>query len=301
MRSALLAIATGLLLASGTPAWAAETCPPAGWTPDSLQALKKDGFHVEDDGKRQRLARDLLACLSHPDPELRDGMAFEALSTWLRSDAIDAPTRLALLESLQAEIFPMQGQGDGFAQPFAALVLAEVARTDRVQAWLTPAQRAALVESGTRYLQSVQDYRGFVAGEGWRHGVAHGADLLMQLAFNPALDKAQLDKLLAAVAAQVAPRNHAYVFGEPERLARPVLFVAARGLHTEAEWKAWLDAAAAPPAGGWSGVFKDAEGLARRHDVRAFLLALYVQARDSEVPGVQALLPALRAQLEAVP
>lgn len=301
MRSWLRALAPGLLLASGMPAMAAEGCPPQGWTPASLQALKAEKFHVDDAGKRQRLALDLVACLSDPDPTLRDGIAFEALSTWLRADAIDQRTRLALLEDLQADVYPMKGRGAGFTQPFAALVLAEVARTDRKKAWLTPVQRAALVESASRYLQSVQDYRGFVAGEGWRHGVAHGADLLMQLALNPALDKAQLDSLLAAVASQVAPRGQAYVFGEPERLGRPVLFVAARGLHTEAEWKAWLDAVAAPPPGGWEVVFNDADGLARRHDVRAFLLGLYAQARDSQQAGVQALLPALRAQLEAVP
>ena len=100
---------------------------------------------------------------------------------------------------------------------------------------------------------------------------------------------------------QVAPAGHAYVFGEPERLARPVLFAAARGLHTEAEWTAWLAQVAAPPAGGWAGAFADTDGLARRHDVRAFLLGMYAQARDSQQAGVQALLPGLRAQLEAVP
>jgi len=72
-------------------------------------------------------------------------------------------------------------------------------------------------------------------------------------------------------------------------------------LHSEAEWTAWLAKIAAPPPAGWEGVFNDEAGLQRRHDVRAFLLGLYAQARDSEQPGVQALLPGLRAQLEAVP
>jgi hypothetical protein len=123
----------------------------------------------------------------------------------------------------------------------------------------------------------------------------------MQLALNPALDKAQLDRILAAVATQVAPQGEAYVFGEPERLARPVLWTAARGLHTEAEWTAWLARVAVAPTGGWESVFNDAGGLKRRHDVRAFLLGLYAGARDSDNAGVQAMLPGLRAQLEAVP
>jgi hypothetical protein len=211
------------------------------------------------------------------------------------------PRAKRALERLQRAIDPARADAAGFAQPFAALVLAEIARTDRKQAWLEPAQRAALVEASATYLESVHDFRGFVAGEGWRHGVAHGSDLLMQLTLNPALDKAQLDRILAAVATQVAPVGQSYVFGEPERLARPVLFAAARGLHGEAEWTAWLAKVSAPPAGGWEGAFGDASALARRHDLRAFLLGLYAQARDSEQPGVRAMLPGLRAQLEAVP
>jgi len=275
-------------------------CPPTGWSAERLQELKAEKFVLEDGAERTRLANGLLDCLAAPDPALRDGIAFEAWTTWLRADELDEPTRRAALQRLQAQLAGA-GDGAGFLQPFSALVLAELARTDRRQAWLSPAERGALVEASARYVESVRDYRGFAAGEGWRHGVAHGADLLMQLALNPALDKAQLDRILAAVAAQVAPEGHAYVFGEPERLGRPVLFAAVRALHTEAEWTQWLEKVAEAPPGGWDQVFVDGKGLARRHDVRAFLLGLYAQARDSTVPGVQLLLPGLRAQLEKVP
>jgi hypothetical protein len=263
--------------------------------------LKAKAYAVEATADRQALALSLLDCLASPDPALRDGVAFEAWSTWLRADAIDLPTRQLALSRLQSQIAPAATDADGFRQPFAALVLSEIARTDRKQAWLEPQQRAELVEAAARYLESVRDYRGFVGGEGWRHGVAHGSDLLMQLALNPALDKAQLDRILAAVAAQVAPPDHAYVFGEAERLARPALYVAVRGLHSEAEWTAWFAKVAAPPAAGWPSVFNDAAGLTRRHDLRAFLLGVYAQARDSKQAGVQSMLPGLNAQLEAVP
>jgi hypothetical protein len=289
-----------LCLLPAVPAFAGD-CPPSGRDTASLEALKAQGFSVADHDERQQLALSLLDCLASADPTLRDGIAFEAWSNWTRAGLLDPSTRVAALSRLQAAIAPARADEAGFTQPFSALVLAEIARSDRKQPWLEPAQRAALVEAAATYVESVRDYRGFVAGEGWRHGVAHGADLLMQLALNPALDKAQLDRILAAVATQVAPGGHAYVFGEPERLARPVVFAAVRGLYTEAEWTAWLSHVAAPPAGGWSAVFADADGLARRHDVRAFLLGLYLQARDSDQAGVQALMPGLRAQLAAVP
>jgi len=301
MRHSIRGFVLSLCLLPCAGALAGE-CPPPGWDAARLAELKAQGFVVADHDERQQLALSLLDCLAVADPALRDGIAFEAWSTWARAGGLlDPSTRLAALSRLQAAIAPDRSDEAGFAQPFSALVLAEIARSDRKLPWLKPAQRAELVESAAAYLGSVRDYRGFVAGEGWRHGVAHGSDLLMQLALNPALDKAQLDRILAAVATQVAPAGHAYVFGEPERLARPVVFAAVRNLHSEAEWTAWLAKVAAAPDGGWGVVFADADGLARRHDVRSFLLGLYLQARDSDEPGVKALLPGLRAQLAAVP
>jgi hypothetical protein len=190
---------------------------------------------------------------------------------------------------------------DGFRQPFAALVLSEVARTDRLAAWMTAEQRAQLVDKAALYLVSVRDYRGFDPREGWRHGVAHGADLVTQLVLNAGVDRAGIDRLLASVARQVAPTGHAYVDGESERLARPVLYAAQRGLHTADEWQEWLLAVSAPaPLPDWGAAYQSREGLARRHDVLAFLYALYVNARESSDAKIQVLVPALQAAFKTL-
>jgi hypothetical protein len=275
-------------------------CPPPGHERASLEALKAAGFEMADDTRRQALALALLPCLADADPRLRDGIAFEAYYTWLRAKRLDATTRTALLERLSAMIEPGQTDRDGFRQPFAVLVLSEVARTDRIAPWLKPEQRNQLIIQATRYLTSVRDYRGFDPKDGWRHGVAHGADLLLQLALNPAVDRAGLERLLGAVAAQVAPAGeHAYIDGESERLARPVLFAAQRGAFTADEWEHWLRALAAPPA---SASIDDRHrtraGLARHHNLNAFLYALYVNARESGDANIQALVPGLQAVLK---
>lgn len=249
---------------------------------------------MADDAARQSLALALVQCLADPDPTLRDGIAFEAYFTWMRANQLDLATRTDLLTRLSAVIEPGRADSDGFQQPFAALVLAEVARTDRISAWLTPAQRATLVETAARYVASVRDYRGFDPKAGWRHGVAHGADLLLQLSLNPAVDRAGLDRLLGAVAAQVAPAGeHSYIDGESERLARPVLFAAQRGLHTAAEWEKWLRDLAAPVKG--EPTTGTLAALARHHNLNAFLYALYVNARESGDANMQALVPGLQA------
>ena len=272
-------------------------CPPAGLDRPALEALKASKFEVADDAGRQALALALVPCLADPDPALRDGIAFEAYFTWMRANRLDVATRGALLSRLSAIIEPEQADRDGFRQPFAALVLSEVARTDRITPWLKPAQRAALVERAARYVASVRDYRGFDQKDGWRHGVAHGADLLLQLVLNPAVDRAGIDQLLGAVAVQVAPAGeHSYIDDESERLARPVLFAAQRGLLTTEDWEKWLQKVATPPPSlSGEAAFRTRAGLARHHNLQAFLYSLYVNARESGDQNMQALVPALQA------
>jgi hypothetical protein len=284
------------------PMAALADCPPAGWDRAGLDALKAAHFEGLDEAPRQALALGLGDCLGDPDPSLRDGIAYEGLATWLRAEGALAPaTRQALLERLTARL--SADDAAGFEAPFAALVLSEVARTDRVSSWMTPTQRQSLVDAAATYVEGIRDYRGFTDGEGWRHGVAHGADLLMQLALNPALDKAQLTRLMAAARSRVAPPGAPpYVHGESERLVRPVMFALQRGLHDEAEWSAWIDALVDPaPMADWSEAYASEAGLSRRHNLRGFLLALYAGLDASGSEALQARLPAVVAGLRALP
>lgn len=194
------------------------TCPPSGWTAARLDVLRKDGFKIPDISQRQELAVALTACLGDPDPNVRDAIAFEALSSWLRGGQLD----LATMKTLRADLLEAIARTDaeGFGASFSALVLSEVARTDRMQAWMSGGEREDLVRAAAMFLARVKDYRAFSNAEGFRHAVAHGADLVLQLALNPLTTKAQLDHMMLAVATQVAPDGTvAYWAGEPDRRA----------------------------------------------------------------------------------
>ena len=109
-----------------------------------------------------------------------------------------------------------------------------------------------------------------------------------------------LDRILAAVASQVAPSAHAYTHGESERLVRPVLFVLQRGLHDQAEWSAWVAGVASPaPMASWSQAFASEAGLARRHNLRMFLFALHAMLRESEVAALRERAPPVLTALQA--
>jgi hypothetical protein len=260
-------------------ALSAPACPPAGSDRDGLLQLRQSGFVVEDDAERNALAQDLLACVPDPDPQLRDGVAFEGLSTWLRGELLSAETYQVLYSGL---LLQLQAAPDtaGFRQPFAALILSEVARVDRLQPSLSADQRDLLVSAAAGYLEGVRDYRGFSAADGWRHGVAHGADLCLQLALNEAVDAGQLKVLLDAVATQVAPPGEVfYIYGEPGRLARVVFYAHSRGLVEQGYWQDWFGRVMqASPLADWSEAYSSQQGLAKRHNTLAFLLALHLNA-----------------------
>ena len=243
----------------------------------------------------------LIACLGDPDSAVRDDFAFALWTQGLRGKHLK-PDRLRHATEKLTTILAAPDDKAGFRRPFAVLALSEIARADRVEPFLTEAELHDLAETGATYLRGVTDYRGFVAGEGWRHGVAHGADLLMQLSLNPRLRRAGADLLLGAIAAQVAPPgSHAYVHGEARRLARPLLFLAKRPDIDDAAWATWFQALQPSDTPRWKAPYASAEGLAAIHNSSAFGDAVYVAASESQDPQVRRLAPLAAKLLKALP
>ena len=272
IRRPLLTLLGTCLLAQAS---AAAPCPPAGHSRAGLLELGQGDFVIEDADRRNQMAIALLACTGDPDPDIRDGIVYEGLSTWLRGRQLAPETVQTLREGLLRQLRETD-DANGFLKPFAALDLAEVVRSDRVDAVFTPAQREAIVAAADNYLRGVRDYRGFSETEGWRHGVAHGADLVLQLVLNPRIDAAQVHRLLGAVAAQVSPPGEVfYIYGEPDRLARAVYHAYRRGDLAASEWESWFNGISSPaPLGAWSDAWSTQAGLAKRHNTLAFLRAL---------------------------
>lgn len=225
---------------------------------------------------------DFASCLGAPDPFLRDRIGYEGLTAALRSGSISEDTRRYLIATLSQNL--QISDAGGFLAPFSALALSELARTDRVEAFLTPDERANLARNTATYITGVSDYRAFSDTEGWRHGVAHGADIAMQLALNEQTDEASLRLLRDSISTQITARSgHAFTHDEPRRLARPILFMAARGAFEEAEWAAWFASLTNPaPLNNWGQAYSSETDLARLHNLKAFARVLFINASLSE-------------------
>jgi hypothetical protein len=268
-------------------------CPPAGYDQASLNELRERHFDIADTTQRQRFARDLMACLNAPDPTLRDRIAYEAYATWRHNKSLDATTWHFIESSLLEKLNSRKPDPDGVIKPFAVLVLAEAVKADRASPYLSEEERQLLLNAATNYLDALRDYRGFDSDVGWRHGVAHAADLLAQLALSPNFGKLEMDRILAATIAQIVPADaHFYIYGESERLSMVVAAIASREVYSAEEWRAWLERVISPaPFKKWDEAYWSETGLAKRHNTMSFLLALYAQTAVDKRAGVSQLAP----------
>ena len=280
MNKMIFGLALAMALTGSTCVLAA--CPPDGYSRQDLLDIRAAQFEV-DEASRDSLAVALLACLSDPDPVIRDGVVYEGLATWLRGDLLGDATIESLAGRLVADL-SSDDDPNGFLQPFAALVLSEVVRTDRIgMVVFTPQRRAELVNATSAFMRNIADYRGFSDSDGWRHSVAHGSDLVLQLVLNENIDADQVEQLVNATLSQVAPPGTvAYVHGESTRLARAVFYAHSRGVIESARWQVWLDEVIDPaPLATWGDAFSSEAGLAQRHNTLVFLMALHVYAAAS--------------------
>ena len=236
-----------------------------------------------EDLPADELALELLGCLGSPEPRLRDGTGYELYAYWLRNEKLSDATRGVLLVDL-SDLLSNPAPEAVLSRSFAALILAELMRSDAIKPFMSDAERQALLDATANALRDETDYRGLDATLGWVHPVAHMADLLWRFSLHPSTTADQGRTILGAARSKVAPGAVAYSFNEPDRLARAVSTVVARELVPAAEVVAWLESFAKPGAmEKWSDAFRTPAGMAELHNTKLFLRAMSDQLDGEDV------------------
>lgn len=190
-----------------------------------------DGLQVPSDQPLDELTTELTIMLGSTDPHRRDETGFRVLATWIGRGVYDD-----LLTGLGDGMVTGLAVGLGetgtdtvFRRSYSALVLAVcLERTLETQ----EVSADTLLEWGDRltgWFTREQDLRGMVAGKGWAHAIAHGADAIGTLARQPSLGINELTVLLDVLADRVlAPTEQRLVHAEPDRLAMATLEILRR-------------------------------------------------------------------------
>ena len=195
--------------------------------------VRSDEMTVPTDRPLPDLTAELTTMLGSVDPVERDEIAYPVLATWIGAGVYD-DLLAGLGDGMAAGL--VQGLGEVgttsvFRRSFSALVLAVCINRDNAVS-LLPGDK--LLEWGDRvtgWLVRERDTRGFVPGQGWAHAVAHGADVLDELAGSPHFRLNELTVLLDVIADRVlAPTTAVFASGEPDRLATAAMSVFRRRL-----------------------------------------------------------------------
>jgi hypothetical protein len=109
-------------------------------------------------------------------------------------------------------------------------VLSEILARDNIELLVSATDVMRWGDRATSWYVRERDLRGYVQGRGWVHAVAHGADLIGQLARSRHLSSLEQTALLDVVADRLlAPTSHVWRHGEDDRLAYAVMAIVHRG------------------------------------------------------------------------
>lgn len=236
------------------------------------------GLAVPSDRPLDELTAELTRMLGDPDPALRDGTAYPALTTWIERGVYD-DLLPGLGDGMALGLLAGLGERDTdtvFRRSFSALVLGECIARDNARPLLPGGK---ILEWGDRlstWLLREHDLRGFVPGKGWAHAVSHGADALAILARSPHLATPELTVLLDVVADRLLlPADRLFSSGEPDRLAFATMAVLRRNIVPLRVLEPWIARIAV--AAGTRSTYDDRDPYLAGGNAEAFLRALYLQ------------------------
>ena len=209
-----------------------------------------DGLKVPQERSLVEMTEDLTRMLGDPDPEVRDGIAFPTMATWIDEGVYD-DLLVGLGDGMCHGLDIGLGDTESdtvFRRSFSALILTEcIDRTTRAAL----GGPNVVLRWGDRIMSwysRERDLRGFVPGKGWAHAVAHGADALGALARSPVLGRLELTVILDVIADRLlAPTETFFVCGEGDRLAYATMHLLRRnvlGIDVLEPWVARLAAGA---------------------------------------------------------
>ena len=304
-----------IILASGTQSWRARSLlallllllasieATAAHEKPYWQALRADHFKPAPGETVLPLALEAAALLGSTDPELRDGIAYEAMVAWVYEEPrLDAAGLEQLRTTLVANARHGLGgeENDGlFLRSFSTLALSVLAATDLKRPFLTQSQFDELLDLALAELDGERDLRGYVAGKGWGHATAHAADLLKFLARSHWLRAEQQPRMVNAVAERLRSAGRVFVWGEDARLAATLVSLARRADADPAPFTAWFKRVGEEHQGVWSGPFEPARYIAVRAQLNALsALCADLSADTGTAAAIEAALRSLRARTQ---
>ena len=201
----------------------------------SILTELKNEERLWKDLDQSSVLKSMVEHIGSTDSELRDQLIYTTFYRLIvENNQIETERLTELLDTCINELL-FKGIGEKetdtvFTRSFTTLLISLILYRDNEANFLSEAMIDDIKEKLIKYIELEEDLRGYVAGKGWAHSVAHLADTVDELVMNPKLDKEDYPEILGGLWSKVFISNSVYTHDEDERLLLAILKMLERGL-----------------------------------------------------------------------
>ncbi|MCM3711117.1 DUF2785 domain-containing protein [Sporosarcina luteola] len=211
----------------------------------SLKSELKNLDETLQHANLDHLIERMLENIGSTDPELRDSLIYNSFGKLIMENYLTIKQMNYILVVSLRNLFQGIGQKEDdsvFSRSFSSLVLVLLLMKDKEERFLSDDTLKQLTEGSIAYLKLEEDIRGHVAGKGWAHSIAHGADLLTEAINHPNFTMTFSSECLETIKLSLfkdSTRELPYVDDEEERLVYAVVALQEKGV-SDSEIEDWL-------------------------------------------------------------
>jgi len=209
-----------------------------------LKAIKNKGYAVPDCVNPFELSRSMMEFIGDSDSELRDGLIYSILYTWVDRGTLSNGEVHELFKIALDDEHLMKGLGEiddsVFCRAFSVLIVAIAVMRHRRDSYLSKESLDGALERVLECFNRDHDTRGYVNGKGWADGISHAADALDEFARCIEIGNEGLLKILDAIHHKVNINYSGFIYFEDERMVTAVQGVLERNIVSQESIENWI-------------------------------------------------------------
>lgn len=196
-------------------------------------------------GNLDNLIENMLENIGSTDPELRDTLIYNSFGKLIIEDYLSIKQMNYILDVCLRNLYLNIGHNEDdtvFSRSFSALVIVLILKKDKEKRFLSDDKLEQVIVKSIGYLKHEEDIRGNVAGKGWAHSIAHGADLLTEAINHPYFNMTLSSECLETVKLCLfknSTTESPYIDDEEERLVCAVEALQEKGV-SDGEIGKWV-------------------------------------------------------------
>lgn len=185
------------------------------------------------------LLNSMLKHIGSADSELRDTLIYGTFCKLMLDKQLDQKLLIEMLDVCLSDTMLFKGVGEietdtVFTRSFTTLLITLILYRNNEEDFLSSHKILVIKDKLIAYLNLENDLRGFVAGRGWAHSIAHVADAYDELVKNENITSDFYLEILHSLWDKVFVSEAFYIHDEDERLLVPILEMLNRGLDNDA-------------------------------------------------------------------